>query len=493
MQLIFEPLNAVHARIRCDDSVARELYDRFTYEAPGYKFHPAYKAGHWDGKIRMFSLKDRTIYRGLQREIEMYCEEQEYKFFAPKEDPIFEPDFSDVDIKFDLEPREYQWDGATIAAMNKRALFLSPTGSGKSLIIYLTILYHGLKTLLIVPRADLVDQMYGDFSSYSDNDTVEDWCHKVRAGIKDTGKLVTITTWQAIKDMPEEWFEQFEMVVGDEVHLFTAKSLVSIMERLKSCEHRYGFTGTLKGAKTAELTLVGLFGPIHKLTSTSELQAQGHLSKARIEIIVLEHPEWVRKLRKKKFLKEYSEEMDFVVRLQKRNEFLRDLCMSLDKNTLMLFQFVEKHGAVLYEMMKDYPKLHYLHGGVKGSDRNDARLEVEEQDGAKILASFGVFSTGTNIKNLHNLIFASGWKSRVLNLQSIGRVLRLFGDGKEAVIYDVADDMSYRTKTSKNRNHGMKHLEERLNIYNEEGFDYRINKIRLDYSPQEVDLEKEED
>jgi superfamily II DNA or RNA helicase len=499
-QLIFEPINAVRARIRCEESIAREIYDAFTFEAPGHKFHPAYKAGYWDGKIRMLDLKTRTIYRGLEEKIKEYCKRQEYQFFAPEDEDRIEGeiDFSDyfLDVQDkNIEPRDYQWEAVDRAARRKRQLFLSPTSSGKSLIIYMIASFYGdKKTLLIVPRSDLVEQMYGDFRDYGCD--VEKECHRISKGVKDTDKRITITTWQAIQKMPEEWYEQFEMVLGDEVHGFTAKSLTHIMECLKNCEYRYGFTGTLSGAKTAELTLVGLFGPVMKVTTTADLQAKGHVSQLSIDIVILEHPKWVRDLRKNKYgpLWEYDAETKWVIRVPARNNFLKNLALHMEKNTLILFRFVEKHGKILYDLMKDEgQEVYFIHGGVKGTDRNDIRGIMEKGDKIKAVASYGVFSTGTNIKNLFNIIFASGWKSKILNLQSIGRVLRLFEE-KTAKVYDVADDMSYRTKKGKvTLNHGMKHLRERIKIYEEEGFDYTIHRVRLDYGPGEVPNEEKED
>jgi superfamily II DNA or RNA helicase len=506
-QLIFEPLDAVRARIRCEESVAREIYDAFTFDAPGHKFHPAYRAGYWDGKIHLLNLKTLTIYRGLETKLREYCRTQEYDFTnvdqyrsdrrsLPTHIPNIETikEFAkECGVPEHIIPRDYQCEAVIQAITDKRQLFLSPTSSGKSLIIYLITRYYSKhKTLLIVPRSDLVEQMYGDFADYGCD--VEKECHRVLKGKKDTKKRITITTWQAIHKMEPEWFEQFDMVLGDEVHGFTAKSLTHIMECLTNCEYRYGFTGTLSGSKTDELVLVGLFGPVMKVTTTAELQEKGHVSQLKINIIILEHPQWVRKLRKNKDgpLWEYDAETNWIVRISKRNQFLRDLCLSLERNTLMLFRFVEKHGKVLYDLLREKnDDVHFLHGGVKGSTRNDVRLLMEKSDGIKAVASYGVFSTGTNVKNLHNVIFASSWKSKILNLQSIGRVLRLFDD-KTATVYDVADDMSYRSPKGKiTLNHSMKHLRERIKIYEEEGFVYKIHKYKLNYELGDIPDEEE--
>ena len=120
-------------------------------------------------------------------------------------------------------------------------------------------------------------------------------------------------------------------------------------------------------------------------------------------------------------------------------------------------------------------KVFYIFGGVEADEREAIRGIVERENNAIIVASYGTFSTGVNIKNLHNIIFASPSKSRIRNLQSIGRGLRL-GDNKvNATLYDIADDLTYKSK----ENFTLKHFQERINIYTEEEFDYEMHNIEL--------------
>lgn len=503
-----EHVDAVWARVRCEDSVAMELSDRFSFEAPGHKYHPAFRAGHWDGRTRLFNVRSRTIYRGLESAIAEYCREQGYEFGGddgsahPSPDRTAVDEFvAGLDLPADRQLRDYQLDALRTATTRRRVLFHSPVNSGKSLIMYLIYRWHNVKTLLVVPRSDLVEQMYGDFKSYGcDMSEV----HKIKKGVRDTERQLTITTWQAIKDMPLDWFAQFECVLGDEVHLFTAKSLAGenvgrsryhgVMERLTEAELRYGFTGTLQEAKTHRLTLVGLFGEVHETITNAEMQERGFSSPLEIQVIVLEHPEWVRKLTAKEVKKrpgllyEYADEVDFTVGLRARNEFLCGLCLSQERNTVLITRFVEKHGAVLDEMLRSMSdqKVLYTHGGVSGDARNEMRLEIEESEKVNVVASFGVFSTGNNVRNLHNMIFGTGYKSAVTNMQSIGRILRLFGQDKRATLFDVADDMSLRGRGRVKLNHSMRHLQERIKLYNAEGFEHRIHRFRLNYQPGDV-------
>ena len=239
--------------------------------------------------------------------------------------------------------------------------------------------------------------------------------------------------------MPKKWFSRFKVVIGDEAHLFKAKSLTSIMSKLVECPWRFGFTGTLDGTVTHKLVLEGLFGPVEKVTSTSELIKQDHLSKFKINIITLKYTDQSKLLMRRA---KYQDEIDFIVRNQARNRFIRNLCTSLEGNTLALFNFVDKHGKVLYDMLKDEKRsVFFVHGGVKGQERDDIRQIVENENNAIIVASYGTFSTGVNIRNLHNIVFASPSKSRVRNLQSIGRGLRTASGKSEARLFDLVDDL----------------------------------------------------
>jgi superfamily II DNA or RNA helicase len=276
--------------------------------------------------------------------------------------------------------------------------------------------------------------------------------------------------------MPKEYFQQFDVVIGDEAHLFKAKSLTSILSNLDSCRYRFGFTGTLDGTQTHKLVLEGLFGPVRKVTTTAELIDQKHLADFKIKIIVLSYPEEVRKMITR--AADYQAEMDYIVKLEARNKFIRNLALSLEGNTLLLFQFVEKHGKELFSKIKEEAtgrNVYYVSGSVEGEEREEIRKIVETEQNAIIVASYGTFSTGVNIRNLHNVIFSSPSKSKIRNLQSIGRGLRKSDTKDSATLYDIADDMSWKTK----KNFTLLHFMERVNIYNEEKFEYKIFKVNL--------------
>jgi superfamily II DNA or RNA helicase len=370
-------------------------------------------------------------------------------------------------------PRDYQVEGVYDALRHNRKLLISPTASGKSLMIYSVVRYYVEKQqniLIVVPTTSLVEQMYKDFADYGWD--VGSYCHKIYAGKeRETDSQVIITTWQSIYKLPKQYFSRFNVVVGDEAHQFKSKSLISIMTKLCDAKYRFGFTGTLDGSQTHKWVLEGLFGPSYKIIKTDELMKKGHLAKLDIKILLLKHPP--------NRFDVFEDEVQYLINHSKRNNFIKNLTLDLKGNTLVLFSRVETHGQPLYDLINtskvDDRHVFFIHGGVETDERERVREITEKENNAIIVASYGTFSTGINIRNLHNVVFASPSKSRIRNLQSIGRVLRKGENKVKATLYDIADDISYKSR----KNYTLNHLIERIKIYNEENFNYDIVNIPL--------------
>ena len=476
----------VYLKVETDLSTDQEICDFFTFEVPGAKFMPLYRNRMWDGKARLYSMYTKELYVGLLPYLIEFANTLEYEI------EVDVPDIGEqIDIdKFtdelrlqsnekDIQIRDYQKEAVTKAINVGRTLLLSPTASGKSLIIYSLIRYHQLKNrkqLIIVPTTSLVEQMYGDFADYSTKNgwKVQENCHRIYGGKEKTNDYpVTISTWQSIYKYPKKWFEQFDVIYGDEAHLFKAKSLTTLMNKLVNTPYRIGTTGTLDGTKTHRLVLEGVFGNVHKVTTTKKLMDDKQLANLKIICCTLNYPDEIRKQLKGY---NYQEEIDWIVTCPKRNEILKNLTIAQDGNTLVLFQYVEKHGKILYEMLEKATKdrkVFFVFGGTDTETREEIRALTEKESNAIIVASYGTFSTGINIRNLHNIVFASPSKSRIRNLQSIGRGLRK-GDKKVTCnLFDIGDDLSWKS----HKNYTLNHLIERIKIYNEEGFDYKLVKI----------------
>ena len=481
-ELVITNVDEVYVHVKCEDGIAYELREYFTFEVPGFRFTPAYKNRLWDGKIRLFDLRSHRIYRGLANEIMSFCRQRGYKYEyedLTEEFSLVEASAFIKSLKLPIEPRDYQISAFAHAIRNKRSLLVSPTASGKSLIIYLILRYlHDNKitnkSLVVVPTTSLVSQLAGDFASYG-FDSVSN-IHTITAGKdKSSDMPITISTWQSLYKMDKSYFRMYDTVIGDECHLFKANSLKDIMTGLTRAHHRIGTTGTLDGTKTHKLVLEGLFGPVNKVTTTKDLMDQKHVADFRIKCLVLKHPpEKCKALRKAT----YQEELNYIVMSDARNRFIKNLALSLEGNTLILYQFVDKHGQILLNSFKnefEKRKVFFVHGGVSGDDREEIRRIVEKETDAIIVASYGTFSTGINIKQLNNIIFASPSKSRIRNLQSIGRGLRVSDTKTEAVLFDISDDL----RTGKKENYTLKHFMERLRIYSDEKFRFKIYQIQL--------------
>ena len=483
--LVISKKSEVYLHVEAEVHVYYELADQFTFDVPGASFSPAYKKKFWDGKIRLFNIKNGQIYVGLLDRIIQFCKDHGYTYEF-KDNKYYGTPFevneyiSKEGVKDYMtaiskhKPRDYQIEGVYDALRHNRKLLISPTASGKSLMIYSIVRYFVEKrqnTLIVVPTTSLVEQMYKDFADYGWD--VGSFCHKIYAGKeRETDSQVIITTWQSIYKLPRKYFERFSVVVGDEAHQFKSKSLISIMTKLSDAKFRFGFTGTLDGSQTHKWVLEGLFGPSYKIIKTDELMKKGHLAKLDINVLLLKHPP-------NKF-ENFEEEVQYIINHNRRNNFIKNLALDLKGNTLILYARVEGHGMPLYELINNNNTIEnrnvfFIHGGVDTEDREKVREITEQENNAIIVASYGTFSTGINIKNLHNVIFASPSKSRIRNLQSIGRILRKGNQKTRATLYDIADDISYKSR----KNYTLNHLIERIKIYNEENFDYDIVNIPL--------------
>ncbi len=471
----------VYIKVDCEPSTAQEICDHFTFMVPGYTFMPAYRNRVWDGKIRLFNVHNRLLYGGL---FEHLCKFLYVRDFKVKFESDFEIEKIEISGQFlqslklpdIIQPRDYQLVAVNHALSHHRTLLLSPTASGKSLIIYILVRYLKLKTLILVPTTSLVSQMYNDFREYGWD--VANNCHTVFAGRDKGSELpVVISTWQSIYKLNQKYFEQYELVIGDEAHGFKSKSLTSIMTKCINAKYRIGTTGTLDGTQTHQLVLEGLFGKVYKVTSTKKLIDSKLLSPFIIKAILLRHPDSIcHDLRKIS----YQEELEYLITSEARNIFIKNLVLSLKTNTLLLFRFVEKHGRILYDMIKEETdannrKTFFVFGGTAADTREQIRAIVERETDSIIVASYGVFSVGINIRNLHNIIFASPSKSRIRNLQSIGRALRKTKKKEMATLYDIADDLSYGS----HQNYTLDHYEERKKIYEEEKFKCAVYAVQL--------------
>src|SRR5574343_126095 len=449
----------VYLKLQCDEGIHRELREHYTFFIENAKFHPLVKNKLWDGKKRLYDMKIWQLYAGLLKDLQKNLKEWNYTFECdiPESTDITPEDvvrftnslkpYSEKDGGI-LTPKDYQYAAVYMGLKFKRRVIISPTASGKSLIIY-TIMMKLLeelegKILIIVPLVGLVKQLFKDFDEYSKLivfDTEEN-CHQISAGVdKNSNKKVYISTYQSIYKLEPEYFSQFQAVLIDETHKAKSDSFVKILENCTNAEYRLGFTGTLDGWEVNELVVQGLLG------------------------------------KKTRVAKTYAEEIDWIISYNRRNHFIQQLAEYVDGNVLILFQFVEKHGDVLNELIesKTNKTVHYVHGGVDADKREEIRQAVENTNNNILIASYGTFSTGINIRNIHHIVLGSTTKSVVRVLQSIGRGLRLGENKDSCIVHDLCDNLVKKSKQNLALVHGLKRIE----IDNNQNFEYEIIRIQL--------------
>lgn len=504
-------INESFLLVDTEDGVARELSEHFTFQVPNFRYMPKYRAGVWDGKIKLFSHIERKLGYGLLYRLVEFATKNHCDVIPHFSVPRKKVSREEVELFVSEEllpvsrgkrivPWDFQIDAIWECIKERRLLLLSPTSSGKSFVIYSLVRWmiekESLedKILIIVPTTQLVDQIATDFADYS---TEEGWdadknIHRIYEGqSKITDKQIVVSTWQSIHRLPKQWFSQFGMIIIDEAHLATGSSMTSIMNKAETTPLRFALTGTLNGTKVHGLQVEAMFGRTHTVTTTREMIDLGVSSDIEINPLILGYDEETRKefwqlieapSNKPKGALKYNREIDFITGNQRRNNFIVKLASSLSGNTLILFNYVDKHGIPLYETfrekyakMRSHRKPYIVHGGVDREDRNTIKAIAEYEDGIDIVASFGTFSTGINIKSLRNLIIASPTKSQIRLLQSLGRMLRRTNTKNFVTVFDIVDDIRYEGKI----NSGMIHYFARSKIYKEQTFNVRTYKVPL--------------
>lgn len=492
MDITLTSLNESWIHVQTNPGIAQELHDRLCFDVPGAKFMPSFRKGFWDGKIRLYDKKKNIILKGLSHYIETYAKEEGYTFTKNFSDWSF--DLSEAE-KFlsttkwyanseEITPRDYQIEAIKKAITQKRFVALSPTGSGKSLIISSIVKFYREKKqgkiLIICPTTSLVEQLHSDTLDYFPYWEHKDNIFKIYSGAKNLKDIsecnVIISTWQSLYDNPESWFRDIEVVIGDETHLYSAKEVSKLFDKCVNAENRYGFTGTLSGEKLHQLQVEGIFGKAYSLTTTSKLIEKSQLSSFNISALILEYSEESKK-KSKGF--SWEDEVSFLISHEKRNNFISKLASTLKGNTLVLFSRVESHGKILFDKISELTDrpVHFIYGGTETQIREDIRKSIDNIDNGIIVASSQIFSTGINIPSLKNIIFTHPSKSRIRTLQSIGRVLRLSKSKTgDSCLYDIVDNLCHKN----HKNFAYKHFLERMKIYTSEKFEYKIIDIKLE-------------
>jgi superfamily II DNA or RNA helicase len=501
--ITFKQFNETHMKVFCDDyGVELELQEFFTFMVPGAKFTPKFKAKIWDGKIKLYNIQNKKLYKGLLQVAIKFCRDRNYKFeidetLNPKSNISEEKITEYIDnLKLaskgnQLEVRDYQYDAVINMLKTKRNIIISPTSSGKSMMIYSKMRYHldkfGHRVLIVVPTTMLVEQLFSDFKDYSG---INGWDVESNIQMLYSGKEklfdknVMISTWQSLHAMLKKQPHYFNELVSnvdamimDEAHQYKASAVLETMEKFTFTEWKTGTTGTIDNSKINELSLIGLIGPIHKIITTKELMDRGQVTELKIKALLLEYPKEIRNTMKGI---KYKDEIKFLVGNETRNKFITNLAAACNGNTLILFNFVDSHGSILYDMISNKLKetnrnVYFVHGGTDITDRENIRQTVENESNSIIIATASLFSTGINMPSIENIIFAIPSKSTIRIRQSIGRGLRLKSGKQFCTLYDIVDDISVGSF----KNTTLNHFYDRVSIYDTEQFNWNLSKINL--------------
>jgi superfamily II DNA or RNA helicase len=485
-----ESIDEVRYYVKTEKGLKQELRDYFSFMVPGAQYMPMFKRRLWDGKIRLYDVLSSTLPRGLKTYLEKFCQDRGYTLnIKETKNPLCITDKQLQDFyeslkvsvrKQAVQMHDHQKQGILHALNNHRSVLISPTGSGKSLIIYVLVRYlqkvlpTDRKILILVPTVGLVNQMESDFFDYSTQDkswSCKKYIHKITAGVeKETKQQIVVSTWQSIYKLPKQWFDQFDAVFFDECHQAKAESINFIGQKLSKAWFRIGTTGTLQQTQAHRLSIEGILGPAVQFIHTKNLMNKGLLAKLGIDCLILKYSDEEKQLLKKQ---KYADEIKWIVANEQRNEFIKQLALRTKGNTLILFNYVESHGkplAALLEAAGTNRKIYLIHGKTEADAREYIRKVVDKEKEAILVASFGTTSAGINIVNLDNIIFASPTKSVIRLLQSIGRGLRVSERKKTLKVYDIVDDLCWKS----HKNHVFRHFEERLKIYKKEKFDYKM-------------------
>ena len=499
-----------------DEEIMEGIRNHFTFKVPNFQFSPMYKSGKWDGKIRLMKTNG-LLARGLLNEVLELAKKWEIEVDL-FDDELKEPliDVSDVRevihkeliSKTGKEPWDHQWKVVEEVIKHKRCIARSATSSGKSYMQAMTIKYlhtkgYVNKTLLLVPKIDLVTQMERDLEDYG--------IHRNNIGlyfgkIKDSNKPIMISTWQSAQNIEDsEWFEQFDMVISDECHLGGNGStknkkdrkaggtkIKQILDKCVNASWRFGFTGTMPDSKLDYLTIVGALGPVVTEVKASDLMEQGKVAKLKIIVPFIEYDRKIVKTKMDLYLLDigitsdtrkedipstakFNAEKKFLEQYLPRIKYIGKLCNSFitkNQNVLLLVNTVE-YGQQLVKALtylcKDANLITYIHGSVDIDTRTDIKAKMEIENKCVIIATTSLFSTGISVKNLHGLIMTSMGKSKITSLQSIGRVLRQHSSKDYAKVIDIVDNVKYAST----------HAKERLQYYANENFDMHIVETKL--------------
>lgn len=487
------------------------LNTKFSYVEPSAKFSFAFKMGNWSGHTYLLHNSSKGCFApaGLLTQIIKLCLDKKLKFDVDKNlCQYLEKQYSVEEIydylkplKFyskrqEILPRKDQY-GSVIRICSKfRGINIAPTGWGKSLAIFMQILFllnvvKLEKILLIVPTKDLVQQFKNDILDYCTNEkgkrtelfpNIQMLFSGQDKNLANNTQLF-ISTFQSLNKLDKNFGNSFDVILVDEVHRASNNSIKKVLQSADLVKYKYGWTGSLPDESINKILAEANIGPSKIITTSKCLIEESVLADVEVQRIKIIHqvkPVELKKDDGETYLKSFQKENDYFELMNDRNKYICNFLEKLNQNTLVFFNHL-KHGDVLYKLSRElYPerKVFLITGeettynDQKYKNFEDLKPIIEKNNDCILIVSQKRFSTGINLHNIHNLIFTTSGKSAIQVIQSIGRGLRRGINKKKLIIWDFFDVFKKSNSTF-----SKKHAEERLNIY--KNITKNINEVEI--------------
>lgn len=485
----------VYLQLDVDVEQCAEINSFFAYYVKNYMYAPRYKSRQWNGKAYLFDVKNRTLPIGLAQDLITFCKQFNYNYnininkndiLNNITDEEFLSFYKEIFKDSKFYPRDYQAEAIKQSLTKKRGIIEIGTGGGKSIILYCIIRYllnTNKKILLIVPNISLVQQMFTDFKEYNETFDIEKYTSRLYADKSnyDEEKPILISTWQSLYKKPQSFFEKFNGVICDEVHLAAGLSIKTILSRCINAEYRIGCSGTIPEDMCLKQTIFGYIGQLIHQTKSKELIDEGVLSDIKIVNLFLKYPYEIVNANK---YKKYEVETDNIINYQNRNIAFKYIIENVNKsdNILVLVKEIEHLKQIEKYIKENFPDrlVCEIYGETKVDDRENIRKSINNNSGIILVASYGTVSTGVNIVELNHIILGTSYRSKIKILQAIGRGLRKSETKKKMIAWDLVDDLRWTTKTGNIwKNHSFNQWEERLQNYKDQKFDYVNRELKI--------------
>lgn len=489
------------------DLEQRQLIVSFTRKIQNWYFHPLVKKKLWNGEIK-FIDKFNRIPVGLYNELKVVCKKYDMPLEFNDEPRIIDNeitmesfeewvwDFFKDDTTYGKggtkQIRDYQIEAAFKILKARRSCSEIATSAGKTLMIYMILAYLldkeiAKRCVIVVPNTSLILQTIEDFEEYNDGDKIQSLVvqgiHGGTSKVKTCAQIV-IGTFQSLCKLDDDWFSDVDVVCVDEAHYTNCKSVRDVITKCSNLKYSFGLSGTLKKKEDSadHLNLQSYLGPFVNDIAAKFLISNDYATKVFIRVVKLNYLEQDVREKLSTILKNKQEidgskllalEKKLVIENRSRFNYICNFISKSTKNSLVLFQDIKNgYGKKIYDWLRNNTQknVYYVDGGTDAKLRDDYFNSMREYDNCILVASYGTLSTGVSINQIYNIFFVESYKSDKIIRQSIGRGMRK-QDGKDRVtIIDFVDDFSYRGT----KNYLLKHGEERMKIYQEQNFPYKV-------------------